>query len=279
VDACTCVICLPGDATGLETAVAHVREHGWSVLRVGGRVEFAHTLGLWHTFRRPELVMFGLAGQDMQRWLNACVRYGREHGWPGEGVAFTGVIEMSQTQLRTVDTGWHPPLFGTAARYYQGGPVPFAQLVWPDAAGLWPWDRDASVGVRTRQALAWLPVAEHPPGGWRLVAELGAGFPFPCGPDQYVLTPRSMLHSGATVYQVVRHRRGYNVLDLRGYRADDLCLVFLGDLVRCHPELLELADLAPLTAAELGADRTWGRVMLTTTEQSAADRAWQALTA
>jgi len=68
--ACPCVIC-GGVPRGRDAAaIATVEQHGWCALLVPGTVDFAYTVGLWHSFQIPEIVMFGLAGKYMQLWLN-----------------------------------------------------------------------------------------------------------------------------------------------------------------------------------------------------------------
>lgn len=110
--------------------------------------------------------MFGLPGEGMQLWLNACVRLHADGAWPVDGEPFEGVIEGHNTQLRTVDESWREALFGSAHRFYRGWSVPVRQLVWPDRRDLWPWEPQATESSKTRQAFAWLPVSDHPVGGW-----------------------------------------------------------------------------------------------------------------
>jgi hypothetical protein len=218
--------------------------------------------------------MFGLEGQGMQRWLNACVERSRAGGWPDLGEPFDGVIDGFSTLLRPVHESWHDALFGSAWRFYQGTRVPFVQLVWPDHAGLWPWHEEATRSSRTRQAFAWLPVDEHPLGGWRLVGELGPSFPFPGGPDQYALTSRALLElDNHRVVRLVNHDGGLDVLDARGYQAEDVCLAFLGDIVRRYREIGSLADLPDDSAATIGADGTWTIAKLTRADRDASDQA------
>ena len=93
---CTCLICHNIASDRDMKTVRHVEEHGWSLLRiVGGQFEFAYTVGLWHTFRRAEVVMFGLGGQGMQHWLNACVDRCRDAGWPAPGEHSTACLTAS----------------------------------------------------------------------------------------------------------------------------------------------------------------------------------------
>ncbi|WCN83659.1 DUF4262 domain-containing protein [Micromonospora sp. LH3U1] len=275
IEGCSCLICGEGAPTRDSGIVEMVRRHGWSVLRVAGGIDFAYTVGLWHTFRRPEVVMFGLDGEGMQHWLNAYVEHAREHDWPGENTPFNGVIDGFATQLRPVDPSWHDALFGTVHRFYRDSAVPFQQLVWPDRNGLWPWDEEATQSSRNRQANSWLPVSEHPAGAWRLVGELEPGFPFDAGPDSWALTTRAVATGARPIARVVRDEGGYDVLDERGYQADDICLAFLGALVQCHPHLTGCADLADGQVAALDADQSWSRSPLSRGLRRDSTRAWK----
>ncbi|GID54851.1 hypothetical protein Aco03nite_032550 [Actinoplanes couchii] len=219
------------------------------MLRIPGTVEFAYTLGLWHSFRLPELVMFGLDGGHMQDLLNTGVAHLREHGRPEPETPFAGVLDGFETQLRPVDESWRDALFGTAHQFYRGWPVPVWQLVWPDAHGLWPWHDGATVSSRTRQAFAWLPVADHPVGGWQLVGHFADGFPLPAEPDSWALTTRSVLDGTREATTVLFDEGAFDVLDDRGHDADDLCLTYLGLLVQRLPTLPRLADLAGNTVS------------------------------
>jgi hypothetical protein len=272
---CPCTICV-GVRRGRDAdTISTVERHGWCVLRVPGTVDFAYTVGLWHSFHLPEMVMFGLAGEHMQLWLNAAVERLREIGWPAAEAPFTGVIEGHETMLRPVDESWRDALFGTAHRFYRGWSVPVWQLVWPDAAGRWPWNDEATLSSRTRQAFAWLPVSAHPRGSWRLVGTYAAGFPLPAEPDSWTLTTRSLLAGETEPALVAFDEDAFDVLDARGYAAADLCLGFLGHAVERHPSLTNLADL-PAGHAATATNGTWHRAELTADQRTASTAAWQA---
>lgn len=277
---CSCLVCHPDPQYAELPAVKAVSQHGWSTLWVAGSLDFAYTVGVYHTFGQPELVMFGLQGEDMAGWLNTAVELGRDKGWPEPETPFDGVIEGFETQVRNVHPSWYRALFGTALSFYRGVAVPFRQLVWPARNGRWPWEDEATPSSRARQAFAWLPVAEHPEGAWRLVGEFGDKFPFPVGPDAWALTTRSVLDGSRPVATVAFDQGGYDILDERGHNADDLCLAFLGDLVRRYPQLRECADLADgqvATASIDGDGRTvtgWTRAHLTPADRRTSKRAW-----
>ena len=255
--------------------VATVEQHGWCVLLVPGTLDFAYTVGLWHTLRVPELVMFGLDGEGMQHWLNTCVARVRDRGWPDAGSPLPGVIDGADTQLRPVDESWRDAFFGTAHRFYRGWPVPVWQLVWPDATGRWPWDEQATASSRTRQAFAWLPVDQHPAGSWRLLGEFAEDFPLPAEPDSWALTTRSVLDGRRAPTLVVFDDDVFDVLDERGHDADDLCTTYLGNLVRRHPMLRNLTGMDDGSFATARPDGTWARSTLSDTQRTMSAAAWE----
>ncbi|WP_369184705.1 DUF4262 domain-containing protein [Streptomyces sp. Y1] len=175
---CPCVLCDPAaSATVLArarlrrrwaTRTAHVREYGWHVVGVGGGGEvpdWAFTVGLWHSFRLPEVVMAGLELQGMMHWLNDAAALLRDGAPTAPGTLLPDVIEGYRLRIEPVDPSWHGPLFGTAVGFYRHAPVPFVQLVWPDREHRWPADERATPGCRAQPSLH-LPVTDHPEGAW-----------------------------------------------------------------------------------------------------------------
>lgn len=282
IESCTCLICQGDPSVRHDDLVETVRKHGWTPLWIAREIGYAHTVGVYHSFGQPEIVMFGLEGPGMQLWLNTAVEYGRDHGWPADGEPFTGVLDEFPTQLRTVHSSWQKPLFGAAHRFYRGSQVPVRQLVWPDRFGRWPWDGQATLSSRTRQAQTWLPVSEHPAGGWRLVGELEPGFGgadqqgtrgFRVGPDSWVLTTAGILDGRNPVARVVWDQAAYDILDEQGYLAEDLCLAFLGDVVRRHPDLAECADMIDGQTAIRDGSR-FERSFIATDDRRSSKRCW-----
>lgn len=255
--------------------MAKVEEYGWCSLRIPSTFEFAYTVGLWHNFRVPELVMFGLDGEYMQRLLNDCAERIREHGLPEPEVPFSGVLEGFETQLRPVDESWRDAFFGSAYRFYRGQPVPVWQLIWPDANGKWPWLDDATVSSRIRQPFAWLPVDEHPVGSWRLLGHFAGDFPLPAQPDSWALTTRSILDGSADPATVLFADDVFDVLDERGHEAEDLCATFLGDLVLRYPSLRLLGEMTNNSAASVTSDGGWHRSAISDRQSEASVAAWK----
>src|SRR6266566_1850316 len=96
-----------------------IADVGWAVVAVSGETPYAFTIGVWHSYELPELAMFGLREQDMQIWLNACVKLLRDRPQQvRDGEEFDGVLERFPVQVRGVDPSWHRSLFAAMCAYY-----------------------------------------------------------------------------------------------------------------------------------------------------------------
>ncbi|MDT5036516.1 MAG: hypothetical protein QOE03_1701 [Micromonosporaceae bacterium] len=237
-----------------------IADVGWAVVTVSGETPYAFTIGVWHSFGRPELAMFGLREPDMQIWLNNSVRLLREGPEPPpDGAPIDGVLDRFPVQTRGIDPSWHRALFGAMCGYYGSVDMPVRQVVWPDREGRWPWDPAATATCRERQPQAWVPVDAHPEGAWRLVGELSADWPFQqLEPDATVMASPEVL-AGTMPIVAVTHDAddAWDFLDERGYVDDATGWVFFGELYKSQPWLARFADLAADRQAWLDSDGEW----------------------
>ncbi|MCX5208095.1 DUF4262 domain-containing protein [Kitasatospora sp. NBC_00240] len=175
---CPCVLCDPAAAATFRArrlrrkhwgpTMARVREQGWQVVGVGGGGElpdWAFTVGLWHSYRIPEVAMFGLELHGLMHWVGDVAALLRDGASTEPGTLLPDVVEGYRLRLQPVEACWHRPLFGTAVGFYRRVPVPVVQLLWPDREHRWPSDPLAGPGCRAQPDLS-LPVDEHPKGLW-----------------------------------------------------------------------------------------------------------------
>ncbi|MFC4060875.1 DUF4262 domain-containing protein [Planomonospora corallina] len=170
--ACHCLLCEAHDVEPDDVALhtmSDVRARGWTVVMIPADEEgpgWAFTVGLWHTLRSPELAMFGLRVEVMRDCLDTLA--GRiADGHPvAAGQARHDVIRDYPVVVKDVDQSWYRSLFGIALGFYQRPPLPFAEIVWPDARGRFPWEREAALGLAERQPSLWIPKDDHAPGYW-----------------------------------------------------------------------------------------------------------------
>jgi hypothetical protein len=247
---CACRIHAPVGDEAAWTAddrklVADVEGHGWHLVGINpqpGQPSWVFSVGLWHTFRSPELSMFGLRMMDMGQWINRAGEQVREGRPPQPDEVREGVLEGFSIQWRPAHESWYHDLFGYGLWFYQGW-FPVLQMVWPDRHGLFPWEEGCGDRCRLDQPVLWRPAEEHPLGQWRRGPK-GLEWLWPDPPDRRVfLTKRTTAHGAAIVYVVHEPDGDWQFLDGGNVGKDEIAIAHLGDVASRFPELNELAEL------------------------------------
>lgn len=146
----------PKERAAEEKCLADIAEHGLHVLRVFGDDEwpgFVYSVGLYHSFQIPEIIILGLKPELSHATLNEIARRAQEGERFRVGDSIDGLLEGFSTVLRPVRRELVEPHFGWDRWFYDGAEFPTAQLVWPTTAGVWPWDAATSADFRARQPL------------------------------------------------------------------------------------------------------------------------------
>jgi|SRR5579859_922220 len=148
-----------GDEAGWDdndrNLVSDVRSRGWSVCIISDgqpHPAWAFSVGIWHTFRKPELAMFSLGPQDMGMWINLIgeqIRFGRTFDLDEPA---SGVLNGFPVRLRLADESWYRGFFGYGLWFYQDL-FPLAQVIWPDRQGKFPWEPGSGELCRTQPPL------------------------------------------------------------------------------------------------------------------------------
>jgi hypothetical protein len=127
------------DVTLLET----LEKWGWFVTKVGagdGEPAFAYSMGLYENFHHPEIVIFGLDLEVMHRLINdvgARIREGQKFE---DRQMYGDLLQSYSCAFRRVNPTHYNGLLNFAIWYYESLHFPVLQLIWPDKAGLFPWD-------------------------------------------------------------------------------------------------------------------------------------------
>ncbi|WP_168140629.1 DUF4262 domain-containing protein [Mycolicibacterium frederiksbergense] len=192
---CRCLICAGGATDTVEPrkrrTVATVERYGHQCTTVGASQPdglappYGFTSGMWHSYRQPELAIYGIGGHEvMTHTLNTVadrtVALGRQAEHDDR---FSGVLNMPGVavggywlMLAQVHPSWLGSQFGISLEFNAGNQVDFLQVVWPDAEGRYPGEPGFDEALADRQPLLWLPVHEHPPSVW-LTAEVRGVIP------------------------------------------------------------------------------------------------------
>lgn len=139
-----------------RTILSNVEEFGWHVTLVPEDEEgpaFAYSVGLFHGFEHPEIVMFGLPLEDLHQIINVIgeeVEQGRRFS---DGDVAAGILDQADVLFRKVAPEYYAEHFGRAQLFYQGDDFPVLQCLWPDHEGRFPTDPEYAPELRSRQPM------------------------------------------------------------------------------------------------------------------------------
>lgn len=144
-----------------ERCVADVAEYGLHVVEVSAEADspaFAYTVGLYRTFGRPEVIMFGLGLDTMHRLLNDLADAIREGHALDAGDVSDRLLDGYDVTFRTVPKRQYAAYLGWANWFNDGHEYPTLQMIYPDRERRWPWTDGVAESFRRNQ-----PVLEREP--------------------------------------------------------------------------------------------------------------------
>jgi Domain of unknown function (DUF4262) len=138
-----------------------INEYGWHVVKVFSKSDgpdFAYSIGLYESFRHPEILVVGLALDTMHQIINnigADVKAGKMFE---AGSQYPDILDNYDCAFREVLKNNYAHLFGWAISHYKGTEFPAIQCVWPNRDHRFPWDSDPDSNFKQAQ-----PTYDQPP--------------------------------------------------------------------------------------------------------------------
>jgi hypothetical protein len=136
-----------------------IEDPGWSVQLIAAgetaaEPAFAYTIGLFHNYRQPELIVLGLRHELMQSMLDTLgQRIKAGHTFSAHDRVANVIADFDVT-LRAVT---HPQSFkehvGYARWFYKGNEFPLFQVVWPDKQARFPAEPGTTDAFNRQQPL------------------------------------------------------------------------------------------------------------------------------
>jgi Domain of unknown function (DUF4262) len=125
-----------------QSFVAKIREHGWFCTNVQADAEgpgFAYTTGFWVKVRQPEVIVFGLNDKTAHQVLWDVFRDAEQGRSLPVGTRTDQVFANLAAYAFPVAKRHYPDHLGWSVWFYGGADFPCLQIVWPDRAGVFPW--------------------------------------------------------------------------------------------------------------------------------------------
>ncbi|HTX76176.1 MAG TPA: DUF4262 domain-containing protein [Terracidiphilus sp.] len=148
------------DLSALDAKVLReIHTDGWQITGVLAREQdkgpdFAYSIGLFHSFGHPEIILFGLPIDVCMRAVNV-IGIDIRNGMRYQPLAVYGRILSAPHSccFREVDRKHYHEHVGYALWFYETDPFPMLQCFWSDEYGRFPWDPDCSTYARDSQPL------------------------------------------------------------------------------------------------------------------------------
>jgi hypothetical protein len=235
---------------GDRKLLADIERHGWHMLGItedNDGPAFAYSVGLWHSFEHPEILVIGLGTDVMFGMINGIGEAVRD-GNRFEHLFESGdILAGFNVAFRRVEPRYYKGYVGYALWYYQSDDFPILQCVWPDSQHRYPWHPEWPAGLVVRQ-----PVLSD-----------DCSWPFHEGINIACFTTRRVLE-GLPILRVSHDSDGdWQFLCGTTTATEDAALVSLAEMLRLDDTLVEVADLAVGWAARRdGADLPWLRELI-----------------
>lgn len=134
--------------------LADIKKEGWCCIDIEGGESsppYAFTVGLEHTFKHPELTIFGLSTEVAHAILAGAVHSIRSGGRFQDGQKARGLIHAFPTPIVESPKASYGTYFGFATWFYEGIGYRMLQIAWPDKAGTYPWQPGVNPHIKASQ--------------------------------------------------------------------------------------------------------------------------------
>jgi hypothetical protein len=132
----------------------NVREFGWHACMVQaaqGRPNFVYSIGLFRTYRKPEIILFGLPPKVAHTMIWTAADLYKEGSDVRVREPMGDFLEGYPVLFREVHASTYREYFGYGLWFYDGPAFPALQCFWPDKKGRFPWEEKTEAEFRALQ--------------------------------------------------------------------------------------------------------------------------------
>jgi hypothetical protein len=136
--------CISKDELLVQTK-ANIDKYGLQIIMVSGSGythSFAYSIGLFDTYKQPEIICFGLPGKLGYEIINDVADFIKKGEVIKTYTNYGNIFKDSRAEFLPVDESNIDDYFGAALNYYDKIKFPAVQLVWTDRNDKFPWEED-----------------------------------------------------------------------------------------------------------------------------------------
>lgn len=221
--------CIGKDELLVQTR-ANIIKYGLQVIMVKGSSyspSFAYSIGLFETYKQPEIICFGLSDKLGHEIINDVADLIKSGETIQTYTNYDNIFRDSRAEFLPVDNRNTNDYFGSALNYYNKTRFPAIQLVWTDTNGKFPWEKNFEERFLHLQPLL----------------DRNAEFKFRESKNLGVFTTRQWLYLGRPILRVVHDMDGDWQFLTGDQIPDDIRLVALEQIIIKDKTLNEVFDL------------------------------------
>jgi hypothetical protein len=129
----------------LENTKLNIEKFGLQVIMVGSTnysSSFSYSVGLWETYKHPEIICFGLSNDLGHAIINDVAEIIKQGKFISVGKEYTEIFAKSRATFLEVDRRNIEDYFGAALNYYDEKEFKALQLIWTDRNDKFPWEEN-----------------------------------------------------------------------------------------------------------------------------------------
>ena len=139
-----------------QTIIKNVEKYGWHIAYFESNryaPTFAYTIGLYKTFKHPEIISFSLNTDILVWMLNHAGGRIKNDEKIETNKLYDGFLEGYPVQFLEVKRENYSEYFGYGSWFYDWQDFPVLQLVWPDKESKFPWEEGFTKDWKSLQKL------------------------------------------------------------------------------------------------------------------------------
>lgn len=126
-----------------EQIKAHIKKFGLSVITVESTEylpSFAYSIGLWETYKHPEIICFGLDTQTLHAIINDVAELIKSAENINPNLEYQNIFQSNRAIFLKIDNKNIEDYFGVAIEYHDSTQFDALQLIWTDRNNKFPWE-------------------------------------------------------------------------------------------------------------------------------------------